>query len=263
MTARLTTFAIASILLAGCKGAGDDPGDPGDAPTEAGLETVDTTANEGALLAAMMPVASAAKPGTDPVAVAAEDVPTFWSPAGCATASRSGATVTYTLAGCTGPWGLLDVTGSIAVTYEAIGDAVRADATATGLEVNGATLDLAAEAIRSRIGALVEIAVTSHTEGVGAYGTTFTRDGDYVFGVEGTDCWALDGEWATTLGARAWTTTVADYGRCVASCPDAGATITFASAASSLTISFDGSDQASWTGSGGGGGAISLACGGA
>src|SRR5262245_49038743 len=109
----IRTTAFASILLAvGCQARDDEPTAE---PAIEAVETVDTTSNEGALIAATLPA--------DGAAVAAEEVPTFWSPAGCATATRTGDTVVVQLAGCTGPWGLLDVTGSISVTYHAVGDA--------------------------------------------------------------------------------------------------------------------------------------------
>ncbi len=67
----------------------------------------------------------------------------YFTPSGCVTETTdvSASKVTYVYAGCTGPWGLATLTGTIDVTYSSTGaDNLTLDFSTSGFKVNGATL---------------------------------------------------------------------------------------------------------------------------
>jgi hypothetical protein len=194
----------------------------------------------------------------------AANVPLRWQPSGCATATASGASVTVTLADCTGPRGLLHVTGDIdlAVSITSTG-AVAVHATATGLAVNAATISFDADATYTASGTMHSLAVHAHGDGTGPRGTTIDHDGDYTIGWDtSTQCRSIAGSWSTefTNGtASATRGNDVNLTRCAGSCPN-GTIVHHFLGGQTLTVTFDGTNTASWVTSGGRSGTVQLAC---
>ena len=252
------------FLATGNCGRGSDGGgqtNTGSA-TEA-LDSADVVQSEGAVFVASTDSLSMQMTGAQAATNAAVSAKTFWQPSGCVTASASGATVTYTLNDCTGPFGLVHVTGTVVIEYSLALDGIHAHATANDLMVNGATLDIDAQAVFSINNGTKRLAVTTSGNGTGPFGNAITRSGNYVLTWNAaTSCLGLDGSWATTIGAHQWSTQVSAFSKCGAQCPAAGGSISHHGGLSNVTITvdFDGSATADWSTSNGYSGTINLLC---
>ena len=253
------------FLLTGNCGRGTDGSGTGDntgSATEA-LDSTDVVQNEGAVFVASTANLTLQMDGTQAATAAAASAKTFWGPSNCVTASANGATVTYTLNDCTGPFGLVHVTGTVVVQYSLAADGIHAHATADNLMVNGATMDIDAQAVYSQNGTQKRLAVTTSGSGTGPRGNSITRTGNYVLTYDSaSNCLGLDGQWATNIAGYQWSTQVSAFEKCAASCPAAGGSITHHGGLSGITITvdFDGSATASWSTSNGHSGTIGLLC---
>ena len=252
------------FLLTGNCGRGSDGSgstDTGSA-TEA-LDSSDVVQNEGAVFVAATSSVSVQMDGTQAATSAAASAKTFWGPSNCVTASASGATVTYTLNDCTGPFGLVHVTGTVVVEYSLAADGIHAHATANGLMVNGATMNIDAQAVYSQNGTQKRLSVQTTGTGTGPRGNAITRSGNYTLTWDAaTSCLGLDGQWATTIAGYQWSTQVSAFEKCAAQCPAAGGSISHHGGLSGITITvdFDGTATAHWSTSNGHSGTVGLFC---
>jgi hypothetical protein len=181
-------------------------------------------------------------------------------PAGCLTVSVSGATVTYVFNNCTGPRGLVHLTGTVVVDYLVDLAGIHAHATATNFSVNQSTISIDSTATYSLSTSGKMLAVQTKGTGTGPLGNSFSRMGNYTITWTAT-CFTLNGSWSTTTDLGTRSTQVTNFTRCVGTCPANGGSIahTYRTGAT-LTITFDGSDVAHWTTSTGLSGTINLPC---
>ena len=183
--------------------------------------------------------------------------------AGCASVALSGTTLTYTLSECTGRLGLVHVSGTLVAQLTDGSDGVHIAVSGTGLRANRATLDLDATGVLGSDGAKCKLVVSTNGSGTTARGNTFSRVGSYTVERDpATACVSLDGQWQLDLSiGRTRSTTVTGLSRCADACPAAGGTIVHTGLLGrTATVTFDGSDVASWTSSTGRSGTIDLAC---
>jgi len=181
-------------------------------------------------------------------------------PSGCATAVATGATVAITYDNCTGPRGLVHVTGELdlAVSVTASG-AIAVHGTSTDLSVNGATLDIDADATYAVAGSGHSLSVTTHGTGVGPRGNTIDHDGQYTLTWDtGSECGSIEGHWQTEIGSLERSNDV-DLSACANKCPSGSLTHHYLGGAS-LTVDFDGTATATWSTSVGGSGTVKLGC---
>ena len=250
------------VLATGClhkeasSGAGIDT-------AESAVDSTDSTEAEGNLM--MAAVDGSATPGllaptADQVAarIAANIALRF--PSGCATATASGADVAITYNNCTGPRGLVHVSGEMDLAISvALSGTISVLGTSTGLSVNGATLDVDADATYGVTGTTHTLAVQTTGSGVGPRGNTVDHDGNYTITWDtGSQCGSIAGHWSTEIGAATRSNDV-DLMRCAGSCPSGTVMHHFLGGAS-LTLTFDGSSVATWTGSNGNTGTVNLSC---
>ena len=188
----------------------------------------------------------------------AAHAPARYSPSGCATATRSGASVTLVFAGCTGPRGLREVNGTVNVTASGSAGAIVLAATSTDLQIGRASLDLSSTATYSVSGGTASLAVSTKTAGIGPLGRDIAHAGDYTVTWTAT-CVAIDGAWSTELGDLRRSTT-ADVMRCLDECPSGTVTRTTVNDRV-IEIAFDGTSTAHWSTSAGRSGTFQLACG--
>jgi len=256
-------WAALAIGAAGCRKVDE-------ADVEEGLDSAETTQAEGALIASGMEDDGPGAGGgtsikaSDLTAAALARGPERFQPAGCATVSASGTTLTYTLNNCTGRYGLVHVTGVVVAMLADGSDGLDIMVSSTGLKVNRATLDLSATAVLSDDGSKRKLVVTTNSSGVGPRGNAFTRVGSYTVERDpATACVSLDGQWQLDVtNARSRSTTVSGLARCDGMCPAAGGTITHTGILGrTVTVTFDGSDVASWTTSNAHSGTVDLTCG--
>lgn len=195
---------------------------------------------------------------------AAARVASRLTPAGCATSTQAGATVTYVLNDCSGPYGLVNVTGTIVAQYaRAPGGGVQVTLTSTGLKANRATLDLAATVRAQAQGGVKRAQVEVDALGTGPRGTPLRRQGSYAVIFDATaQCFTLEGTWETTVAGASASTQVSGYQRCAGACPKAGGTVVHTSARGRVTtVRYDGSATASFE-TAQRSGAVPLLCGG-
>ena len=122
-----------------------------------------------------------------------------FTPAGCATATASGATVTLTLNDCTGPRGLLHVSGELDLTASvALDGTISVHAAATALMVNRATIDIDSDATYAVSGTTHTLTVQTMGSGTGPRGNDIDHTGQYTITWDaGSQCGSIAGHWAT------------------------------------------------------------------
>ena len=186
----------------------------------------------------------------------------------CVTATQKLNVVTYVLVDCSGPYGLVHVTGTVTVTYTRQSNgSVQAVAKGTGLKVNQGTLDLDATAVYTKDPSTgVETAVVeTHGKGTGPKGNSGDRTGNYTITRDvAAGCMSIAGTWSTEWnGSRTATssTQVTGLSKCKGACPAAGGTIVHTGVRGRVvTLTTDGTDVAQWSASGGKSGTVNLEC---
>jgi hypothetical protein len=170
-------------------------------------------------------------------------------PGGCATVVQTGADVTITYNDCTGPRGLVHVTGELDLTISVSGAAISVHASASDLEVNMATIDFTADGTLTTSGTMQSLAVTASGSGTGPRGNAIDHNGNYTVTWDSSDtCRTIDGSWSTDLTtpvATAERANTVDLMRCGDSCPTGTFTHKYLGGAL-LTLTFNGTATASW-----------------
>ncbi|MCU0696782.1 MAG: hypothetical protein MUC96_09655 [Myxococcaceae bacterium] len=189
-----------------------------------------------------------------------------FKPQGCATSTQTGATVVYTLTNCTGPYGLVKVTGTLTAVYSrAAGGGVQVVITGTGVKANDATMDINSTVIATQANGVKTANVTVNGSGSGPRGGSLTRKGSYVISYDTVaECITINGTWETGTARAGASTVVSNFKRCKGTCPAAGGSITHTSARNEVvTLTYDGSAVAQWSSSAQArSGTLNLRCGG-
>lgn len=255
--------------LLGCDAVNDalTPSDSEEA--RAAVDSVALTRLEASLLMAIAeqtPLGST----TEEMAVAVEAaLPMVFSPADCVRGEAAGATVTMTLEDCTGPRALA-ISGIVNVVYAVeAAESVTISVTAADVEIGGATMAINATGTYELLDdGRHRAAVTTEGVGTAPGGSIVGRLGAYV--VEWLDaCYAIDGEWTSSLGDEIFVTTVTDYYVCDDFCPAGGSIIYGRTdggvqadqiSGTALTITYIGDDGAPWVATDGSFGRQALQC---
>jgi hypothetical protein len=258
---RLYFLAAAALLATACGRAAEVDG------AEDADESAVVTSAESALTAQLSDEVS------QPVSASAESlaqsaatrVPSTMQTPSCVTVTQVGATVTYVLTDCTGPYGLVHVSGTLKAVYSrAQGGAVQVVITGQGIKANNATFDVKATVTASEAAGVKKAQVVSESSGTGPRGASVDRQGTYTVTWDAAaQCVTLDGTWETTVALRKATTVVSGFKKCAGECPAAGGSIVYTGARGTvLTLSYDGSSSATWTNSANGrSGTVKLLCG--
>src|SRR5262245_2867101 len=137
MSAPMAFILVAvSALAAGCGGLLQSA----EAADQA-IDSVEVSPTESALLTVAASEASGLAPDAAALTASSKAV-VYFMPAGCVTATAMAATGTYNLDKCTGPYGLVQVSGKVTVVFSTTMDgSLQLRATATGLRANQATFD--------------------------------------------------------------------------------------------------------------------------
>jgi hypothetical protein len=195
----------------------------------------------------------------------AANVGVRWLPAGCATAvDNGGGNIAITMNDCTGPRGLVHVTGEIDLAVSvSVSGGISVHATASGLEVNAATLDLDATADYAVVGGQHTLTVQSTASGSGPRGTEIDHQGDYTVSWDPTNqCRSITGTWSTDFtgpNRSAQRSNAVDLTRCGDACPT-GSLTHHGLLGLTINITFDGSNVAQWSTSTGRTGTVNLRC---
>lgn len=172
-------------------------------------------------------------------------------PSGCATAVQTGADVTITYNDCTGPRGLVHVTGELDLTVSiSSANGISVHATASDLEVNLATIDFTADGTLTTSGTMQSLAVIASGSGTGPRGNAIDHNGNYTVTWDSSDaCRTIDGSWSTDLTtpvASAERANTVDLMRCGDACPSGTFMHKYLGGAV-LNLTFNGTATASWT----------------
>ena len=155
----------------------------------------------------------------------------------------------------------ITVTGELVAVYTLTADGIQATISGTDLQINGGTASVNSTVQSSWDNGLRTNVIDTKWIGTTARGQDATRTGDYTTVVDPVDrCIAIDGDWETQVGGRAWDTTVSGFSKCAGECPADGGSIVWQAAGATLTVSYDGSATATWEHSNGSSGTIALPC---
>ncbi len=226
--------------------------------------SVESEANVMAAVSDGADTASLTGPTADQVAAyIAANVAVRWNPSGCATAVATGPDVAIHFNDCTGPRGLLHVTGELDLVVSVDTAGIHIHGTATGLEVNSATLDVNTDATYSVSGTEKMLTVMTTGTGTGALGNDIDHTGDYTITWDPTtQCASIDGSWMTTISnttASATRSNEVNVSRCAGGCPT-GTIVHTGLRGLTLTVTFDGTSTADWSTSTGKSGTFNLTC---
>ncbi|MGE0546002.1 MAG: hypothetical protein AB7O24_25660 [Kofleriaceae bacterium] len=257
-------IAFSSMVVAACADGGGD-GDDGelDASTaEQAIEASESAEAEGNLMMATIDGSEMADGDTsEQIAVSiGANVAVRWNPSGCATVQRNGLQLSIVYNNCTGPRGLVNVTGQLDLEVSlSLDGAIVVHASSADLMVNGAQLAMDANA-EYRLGiAEHTLTVMTHSSGTGPRGNAIEHNGDYMIAWEpAVQCAQIAGEWSTTVDERTRSHEV-DLRRCLNQCP-VGTIVQRFDADASLTVTFDGTDHASFMASTGATGTVAISC---
>lgn len=188
-----------------------------------------------------------------------------WMPAGCATATNNGGgNIVIQLNDCTGPRGLLHVSGELDLAVSVgVSGGISVHATSSDLQVNQASLSLDATADYAVVGGQHTLTVQSTASGTGPRGTEIDHQGDYTVSWDPTnECRSITGTWSTDFtGANrsAERSNAVDLSRCGTGCPT-GSITHHGLLGLTINITFDGSNVAQWSTSNGRSGTVNLRC---
>jgi hypothetical protein len=258
----LSLFSIS--LVAGCGGANNaNTSSSDDSHASAALESNGSTSTESALIVASVDGTQLAASANEAAGMASASLKTQFQPASCVVSvTVTGNSLTYTLKDCSGPWGLVHVSGTVVAAYDKQADGIHAELKASGLTVNGATLNLDSQAVFSVNGSSKQLVVKTDGDGVGFFGTQLARHGSYTLTWDSaSQCAQLNGNWSTTIGNDTWSTSVSSFKQCKGLCPVSG-TIAHTGGITgvTITVTFDGSADAKWTSSNGRKGDLIMLC---
>jgi hypothetical protein len=254
-----------SLVAAGCARQASPDLDS----AAAAVDSSDSVESEGNVMMAVTDGADMTVQGavtSDQVALRiAANVALRWQPSSCATVSSSGSTITIKYNDCTGPRGLLHVTGELdlTVSIDASGAITVAGKSNGDLQVNRASIAFDVTANYSVSGTMHSLAVTTNGDGTGPLGNTIDHDGQYTINWDTlSQCGSIDGTWSTEFSsttASATRSNQVNLMRCAGGCPT-GTVVHTGLRGATLTLTFDGTNVATWSASTGASGSVNLPC---
>ncbi|RKH73167.1 hypothetical protein [Corallococcus aberystwythensis] len=163
-----------------------------------------------------------------------------FTPAGCATATASGATVNYTFNNCEAQIALQQISGDVQAVLADNAGQLTINATSSNLTINGAPYNLSLQIATSPPdGDQRKVTITSNSYSPERFDTRSSES--TVTWVSGSGCFTMDSQSQSTRGDRNSTTTVSGYQRCANQCPSAG-TVTSETSEGTFNTTFTGSN---------------------
>jgi hypothetical protein len=280
--AALVLVALSALTITACDEALDAAIDAVATDNEEAQNAVDSMQQgslEGALHAALMDPVTLGDDVAAMVAEAEAALADTFTPAGCVTSTVTGPSASLVFQDCSGPYGLLDMSGAVNLAFSINAESqVATSMSAVGLQVNGATIGLNLQGVTTDDGTSGARTYELITGGAGATrdGVPVARAGNYTAVVEG-ECLVLNGAWSVTIQTDVRAATFTSFKRCASACPDSGSMVwagaeatseDIAAAATGLALTFvNGSDTVAWvdrdaeSAAGAGTGVTRLSCG--
>ncbi len=253
---RAITLLTLLVAVTGCDTVKDALSPSQDGEANAAVESTELTRLEASLLIAIAEVTPLdVDPAAQAVAVE-EALSTVFSPADCVRGEVTGESVTADLDGCTGPRAFT-ITGVVNIAFdEGANDGTELRVTAGNVEIGGMAVTInTTTTLPADLAASRELEVATLGGGTGDGDALTGRRGDYTVTYD-ESCLRLDGDWTSSLDTRLFQSVVTDFHRCGEACPTEGRIIygeTDAEQAAGgvidvdgLTVSFDGSDVATY-----------------
>ena len=153
----------------------------------------------------------------------------FFRPAGCLTVTPNAAakTAKYAFADCTGPYGMVHITGEVDVTFSSsAANQLTVGYAATGLKINRHVVDWTATANVTSNGLARDMVWDGKISGTTAHGRAFSRTNhkEYKW-TQGQACLSVSGTSDGTITGHEIKTEVIDFSICKGGCPEAGSEI--------------------------------------
>ena len=183
---------------------------------------------------------------------AAAAVDNYYS-SGCATATANQNVVTYTLDNCAGPLALISTSGTFTATFIASGNgSVQIALAGSDVDADGGILKVQTSAmVTIDASGQKTLTASSQTTGTGTDGNSIDHTGSYTLvWPTGTGCGTLNAM-LSGLGTGIYagtTTTITNYVVCRQTCPQSG-TATSSFNGGTVTLTYNGSNNASCTSS--------------
>jgi hypothetical protein len=181
------------------------------------------------------------------------NVGAWFQPAGCivATVDATTKTATYVFAGCTGPLGLVELDGTVDVTWSDSAGQLTINYAAQNFMINRATINTwHATAVITASGDSRHMTWDATLNGTTGRGRSFTRTNDKVVDwTVGQPCVTVSGQSDGTILGVELKTTIVSYSRCAAECPQAGSEISVVNESNhnTIDIKYEGGPDAQLT----------------
>jgi hypothetical protein len=260
ITSALTALFVASAVTAiGCAAKHDSTSTDSEAVT-GGTEAASTESDTESMSSSFI---SASGTGVGALALANHEeltgsnigplnvgdaAKTFYQPAGCLVVTDEPVRkdVTYVFSDCTGPYGLVHITGTVVVDYSAsTSTALVLKFSSTGLKINRATVDWSATANITGQGGARDMIWDGQFSGTTGGGRAFSRTNhkEYKWTV-GTPCLSVAGSSDGTVTGKELKIDVINFSRCKFACPEAGSEVKVTDVAPNLVydVKFNASD---------------------
>ncbi len=175
--------------------------------------------------------------------------PLAFFPSGCATVATAGNVVSYTFDSCSGPLGLVDISGMQTVTFRPgpeVGSIEMAMAS-EGLTLGGRAVEHEAVAVLTITETGRRLTYDGTFTGTTARGVAVSHASDLTIVTdEPSECFTLDGTTGGTVGPRGLDVTFERFQRCgpVTTCPSGTISSTARLKRITVSVAFDGSDSA-------------------
>jgi len=178
----------------------------------------------------------------------------FYQPAGCLVedSTPSKETATFTFNDCTGPFGLVHLTGVVDASWKIDGTShATITLTSKDFKVNDATITTwTANADVTASGDARTMVWSAKLDGTTGAGRAFSRSNDKTIGwTVGGSCLTIDGTSTGTVTGLDLETTITSYSRCTGACPAAGSEVTVRdlTTGQSIDLTYLGGSKAQFT----------------
>jgi hypothetical protein len=177
----------------------------------------------------------------------------YFLPAGCLVVTQTPAKqeVSYAFSGCTGPLGLVSLTGTVTVDWQVSGNQLTLDFSAQGFQINRATIDnWQATAVITANGEQRSMTWNAQLSGTTGKGRAFNRTNQKsIQWTVGVACLSASGQSSGDILGANLQTTISSWQRCADACPQAGSAIQVKNLdnGDTIDIAYQGGDQADLT----------------
>jgi hypothetical protein len=250
----LGSLVACSFLAFGCASKNNSSSSSNDPDSEDSYESAASSAQASRLDQMIISPVSSSDPAT-----AANNLATAsnWWPAGCATRTKDATpgVVHVHLSECTGPFGLEHWSGDITVTFSAgAGGTLHAQAASDNMTVNGKSVVWSREADITISGSMRTVtgngSWTRESTKFPGLSVVHTSSFTVVIDTTAPECRTLNGTAVTRVGDREVDATATDYKVCrngpdgSDACPTGVVTYHHKLSGKTITVTFDGSEQA-------------------